>query len=91
MFSFDGTELARRSRRRAGGRYWTIQEGAYSTKARADEAAAGIPGSRVEAVVQDKALRFLVLSGHYENYVHAKSALAKAQRSRRDAFLTVGR
>ena len=91
MFSFDGTEQAQQARRRAGGRYWTIQLGAYSTKARADEAAATTPGSRVEPMVQDKSLHFLVLVGKYEKYADAEAALAEAKKTQGDAFLTVGR
>lgn len=95
MHYFDGSEMARRARRRAQATAWTVQIGAFEQQANADGAARKLIGQGLPAfvrtVTEDDKLLFLVQVGRYAAYGEAAAGAAELKRHHRDAFVTTTR
>ena len=95
MHYFDGSEMAKRARRRAQATAWTVQVGAFEQQANADPAARELVGQGLPAfvrtVTEDDKLLFLVQVGRYAAYEEAAAKAAELKRRLRDAFVTTTR
>ena len=90
---FPGSELARRAARRVNATAWTIQTGAFGTKARGDShakqmRAKNVPIELVPVLMGGRPM-FLAVSGRYTKYKQALATLDRVKRVQSDAFVTV--
>ncbi len=95
IYQFPNTSIAKKAKRYARGRSWTIQVGSYDNKKNAGAAAtkfqqAGLK-TYIEPVMQDGTLKFLLQVGRWGQYQTAESTLPSVKRITNDAFLQVAR
>jgi len=92
---FQGSEVARRAERRLRCVAWTVQAGAFDTKALADAEVARLHREKIEAVTRATTdggkLRFVVQVGRHETHAAAARTLPIVRRASRDALVTVTR
>lgn len=96
LYHFSGSPLATRGKKRALGRAWTIQVGAYREKRGAESGARQYREAGFDVNVQPElrstnTLVYLVLVGRWDRHASASSYLPAVQRITADAFLKVTR
>jgi tetratricopeptide (TPR) repeat protein len=94
LYHFGDSALGKRAERRVRARGWSIRTGAFAEKTLADAAAKRIGANfpaRVEPVLEEGHLLFLVQVGRYSTYEQAIPALPEVREHIRDAYVTVTR
>ncbi len=90
---YPGSELAKRAGRRVNATAWTIQTGAFRTKARGDAHVKQMRTKKVMAelvavLIGDRPM-FLSVAGRYTKYEQALTAFDRVKRVQGDAYVTV--
>jgi tetratricopeptide (TPR) repeat protein len=90
---FANTELARRSSRRVNATAWTVQAGAFGSRARAavlvKKLRAGGLAPDIRPVLGKSGPLYIVVVNRYGTYQQAARALNSVKRHQADAFVTV--
>ena len=93
IHTFVGTREARWAAARVGGRAWTVQAGAFATRANARAAAVALVKAKLpaatEAVMREGKVIHVVRVGRYSRYAQAEEALVAVRRLATDAYIGV--
>lgn len=95
IYLFPEGELARLARTQVRATHWTVQAGAYSDPAQAQNAQrqlrqSGLP-AQVDKEMRDDSLMYLVRAGSFSTLEEGQADLQRVKRFFRDAFMTAAR
>lgn len=96
MYQFSDSSLAESARQRVGARKWTIQVGAYEEHETAQQQIPryqihNMPTPRIEPVLRDGRLVFLLQVGRWDEFSPAAESLGSVRTLEPEAFVTVTR